>query len=123
MQACPAVGMVPHTFEGVYGRDMVSTDHMQKARVRKFHTVAYSGQTVSAVSGSLLLNRLYVGHFPLAHYRLGHNSKKLLGFGALFFAIPPGRKVSLHINWRPLTSAATHSLQNVCNSTKFVNTL
>ena len=50
----------------------------------------YGCQTVSAVSGSLLLNRLYVGHFPLAHYRLGHNSKKLLGFGALFFAIPPG---------------------------------
>ena len=42
MQACPAVGMVPHTFEGVYGRNMVSTDHMQKARVWKFHTVAYS---------------------------------------------------------------------------------
>ena len=78
---------------------MVFTYHMQKTRVQKFHMVAYGGQTVSAVSGSLLLNRLYVGHFPLAHYRLAHNSKKLLGFGALFFAIPPGRKVSLHISW------------------------
>ena len=66
MQACPAVGMVPHTFEGVYGRDMVSTDHMQKARVRKFHTIAYGGQTVSAVSGSVVENRAYGGHFLLA---------------------------------------------------------
>ena len=65
----------------------------------------YGCQTVSAVSGSLLLNRLYVGHFPLAHYRLGHNSKKLLGFGALFFATPPGRKVSLHTDQGTATLA------------------
>ena len=101
MQACPVVGMVPHTFEGVYGRDMVSTDHMQKARVQKFHTVAYSGQTVSAVSGSLLLNRVYVGHFPLAHYRLGHNSEKLLGFGALHFHVPPVKRSDYTLLRRP----------------------
>ena len=65
----------------------------------------YGCQTVSAVSGSLLLNRLYVGHFPLAHYRLGHNSKKLLGFEPLFFAIPPARNVCLHISWTPPTRA------------------
>ena len=65
MQACAAVGMVPHTFEGVYGRDMVSTDHMQKVRVMKFHTVAYGGHTVSAVSGSAALNRAFEGHFSL----------------------------------------------------------
>ena len=80
---------------------MVSTDHMQKARVRKFHTVAYSGQTVSAVSGSLLLNRLYVGHFPLAHYRLGHNSEKLLGFGALHFHVPPVKRSDYTLLRRP----------------------
>ena len=63
---CPAVGMVPHTSEGAYGRDIVSTDHMPKARVQKFHTVAYDGQTVLAVSGSAALNRAFECHFPLA---------------------------------------------------------
>ena len=115
-QAFEAVGMVPRSSKGGSGRDMVSTYHMQKARVWKCHTVMYGCQTVSAVSGSLLLNRLYVGHFPLAHYRLGHNSKKLLGFGALFFAIPPGRKVSLHISWPPITLAET-SYERACKTT------
>ena len=58
--------MVPHTSEGAYGRDIVSTDHMPKARVQKFHTVAYDGQTVLAVSGSAALNRAFGCHFPLA---------------------------------------------------------
>ena len=59
-QAFEAVGMVPRSSKGGSGRDMVSTYHMQKARVWKCHTVMYGCQTVSAVSGSLLLNRLYV---------------------------------------------------------------
>ena len=61
-----AVEMVPQPFEGGSGGHMVSTDHMQKARVRKLHTVAYGGQTVSAVSGSAALNRAFGCHFPLA---------------------------------------------------------
>ena len=48
------------------GRDMVYTGHMQKSRVRTFHTIAYGGQTVSAVSGSVVENRAYGGHCPLA---------------------------------------------------------
>ena len=43
-----------HSSKGGSGRDMVSTYHMQKARVQKFHTVAYGGQTVSEVSGSVV---------------------------------------------------------------------
>ena len=41
-QALEAVGMVPQSFESRNGRLMVSTGHMQKARVRNFiwsHTV------------------------------------------------------------------------------------
>ena len=53
-QAFEAVGMVPHSSKIRNGRDMVSTYHMQKARVQKFHTVAYGGQTVSEVSGSVV---------------------------------------------------------------------
>ena len=100
-QAFEAVGMVPRSSKGGSGRDMVSTYHMQKARVWKFHTVMYGCQTVSAVSGSLLLNRLYVGHFPLAHYRLGHNSEKLLGFGALHFHVPPVKRSDYTLLRRP----------------------
>ena len=57
--------MVPHSSKIRNGRDMVSTYHMQKARVQKFHTVAYGGHTVSAVSGSAALNRAFEGHFSL----------------------------------------------------------
>ena len=64
-QACPAVKMVPHTSEGVYGRHMESTNHMHKVRVRKFHTVAYNGETVSAVSWSRVAILLRGEHF---HY-------------------------------------------------------
>ena len=69
MQACAAVGMVPHTFEGVYGRDMVSTDHMQKARVRKFHTVAY--RVDPTLKGTRLFEHLLEGlSFPhLSHVK------------------------------------------------------
>ena len=87
-QACPAVGMVPHTSEGVYGRHMVSTDHMQKARVRKFHTVAYGGHTVSTVSWSAALNRCHRRSFSSYKFQLWNHSEKLLGFGALFFDLP-----------------------------------
>ena len=65
-QAFPAVGVAPHPFDGGCGRDMVFTDHMQKARVRHFHAVAYGGQTISAGSGSAVLNPAFGGHFPLA---------------------------------------------------------
>ena len=58
--------MMPHPFDGISGRDVVSTDHMQKAKVRKLHSVAYGGHTVSAVSGSTVSNRAFGGHFPLA---------------------------------------------------------
>ena len=61
-----AVGMVPQSSKSGSGRDMVYTGHMQKGRVRKFHTIAYGGQTVSAVSESVVENRAYGGHFPLA---------------------------------------------------------
>ena len=49
-----AVGMVPQSSKSGSGRDMVYTGHMQKGGVRKFHTIAYGGQTVSAVSGSVV---------------------------------------------------------------------
>ena len=51
----PAVGMVPHPSNGRNGRGMMSIDLMQKARVQKFHLVAYSGHPVSAVSGSAVV--------------------------------------------------------------------
>ena len=51
-QANPAVWMIPQAFDGGSGKDMVFTDHMQKAAIQKFHLVAYGGHTVSAVSGS-----------------------------------------------------------------------
>ena len=65
-QAFEAVWMVPQPSKGGSGRHMVSTDPMKKARVRKFHTVAYGGHTVSTVSESVVLNRAFGGHFPLA---------------------------------------------------------
>eukprot|EP00966_Prymnesium_polylepis_P064229 1488903-Prymnesium_polylepis.3 len=65
-QASPAVRVVPRPSDGGSCRGMVSTDHMQKARVRNFHAVAYGGQTDSAVSGSAVLNPEFGGHFPLA---------------------------------------------------------
>ena len=49
--------MMPHPSDGRNGRGMASTDLMQKARVQKFHLVAYGGHVVSAVSGSAVLNR------------------------------------------------------------------
>ena len=64
-QAFKAVWMVPHPFDGGRGRDMVSTDHMQKARVRKLHLVACGDHTVSAVSGSNMSNCAFGGHFFL----------------------------------------------------------
>ena len=40
------------------------------------------------------------------------NSKieKLLGFGSLYFGIPPGKKVSLHSDRGPLTRAEANSV-------------
>ena len=57
-----------------------------------------------------MVHRVFGGHFPIESLQLGHNSEKLLGFGALFFAIPPGRKVSLHISWPPMTLAETSAV-------------
>ena len=65
--------MVPPLFEGGSGSLMVFTNHMQKARARKFHMVSYGGHAVSAVSCSTVSSEVI---FLLKVIKLGHNSEK-----------------------------------------------
>lgn len=67
------------------GRDMVSTDNMQKARVQKFDLVTYGGHAISAVSGISVPPDVI---FLLQVIQLGNNPRKLLGFGAVHFHLP-----------------------------------
>ena len=74
---------MPHPSDGGYDRDMVSTDHMQKARIQKCHLVTYGGHTVSSVFWTIVARAEVI--FLLLIIQLGDNSQKLLGFGALHF--------------------------------------